>query len=323
DGGDMNRCEFFKYMIDVKALNIKYKEPIDLVIIVGLKGQARPVSYVYKSKDAKVQLVETGEGALINFQQVLYSSEPPILNFSESGQYTGPLWNRQYIKVGDYTIFPSTWLLAGFFRKNPDVVEWFAKLANFRSKYIISCGKDGLNPGEYTTVDVANGGTQRVTLCNGNIEITVGANADYPHVTGGRRALVKKEVSDQFYNCYGIKYELFSNVGEELYGYSIDSNTLGSNPELGKICCIQIKADKGNRKTEYGEFVTISFYVLGHDDDGDGQLSNDEKNFDIFEERCSGNNWYQDEYCINRALGTQTLYADIGQTTYSMVPRGC
>ncbi|MBI5332743.1 MAG: hypothetical protein HZB65_04165 [Candidatus Aenigmarchaeota archaeon] len=323
DSGDMNKCEYFKYTLDTKELGIKYNNLVDMIVMVGLKGQAMPVSYVYKGEDRKSHTIEAGAGAVISFQQVLYSSRPPLLNFSGSLQYTGPLWNRQFIKVGEYTIFPSTWLIAGFFREKQDITEKFANLAGFRSKYIISCGKDGINPGEFTTIDLSNGGTKKITLCNGNIEIAVGPDAiDNAHSF----PIVPGSVYEEFKDCHGIDYTDFGYSaynGIQIYGYSAVSDTLGSNPELGKICCIKIKAGETDRKTEYGEPVIVSFYRLGYDDDGDGRISNAEKNFDEFEKKCSGKNWNQDDYCTNRGLGTQTFFAEIGQTTYSEIPKGC
>lgn len=286
---NLNDCEYYKYVLSVKDIDITYNKPTKMAISVAMKDYDQFAFFKYQDKDFKnVQDIDARNGLFIDIDNLpINSARPPILNFAQRTDYSGHLINQQSIRLGEFSIISAT-SFAGFFIDRPNDIKelggysyeyWADKLGFCKADFFINCGNTKLLPGEFTKINVPNGESKNIVLCNGNLQISVGAE--------------------------------------------------GSKCSLGKICDVQIKQLKEPvpKLYHYGEKVDVTFWKLGNDDNGDGTIDDhpdsEESNFQILNEKCSGKKWIDNKYCQDRIIYTKTFYADVGETLDSGIPRGC
>ena len=311
---DLNKCRYFRYALSVKNMEIEYKQKANLIITLAVKDFDQSVMYNYNNELKNYHSIDFDTNVLVSIDQIALSSMPPILDFTDKDSYAGPLWNRQYVKVGDYSIFPATYF-GGYFR-DPDAVETSLDAVSIcKSEFIVNCGKDLIDPGMFTKVSIKNGETKSVSLCNGNVQIDVGPDIErddvgIPYIT--------TEQYEKFKDCHGVR---FTSSGRANVIGKISSDTLGSNCKTGKICCAKISVKNGDKKMyNFGEKVDISFWFLADNND-DGTVNKDD--FDTFAERCGGKRWIDNDYCQQRYLGTKTFYVPVQRSTVQSIPIGC
>ncbi len=282
---NLNDCEYYKYSLSIKDVDITYgKDPMKIVVSVAMKDYDQFVLYKYGDKEfANVQDVDAQTGLFIDINDFSFNSvRTPILNFAQRTEYSGHLLNQQSIRLGEFSIIGATSFF-DYFRDRPNeelggysVEYWADKYGFCKADFFINCGNTKLLPGEFTRINVPNGESKNVVLCNGNLQILVGPE--------------------------------------------------GSKCSLGKICSLEIKQLKEPipKLYNYGEKVDISFWRLGNDDNSDKIVDEEtESNFQVFNEKCSGKKWIDNKYCQDRWIYTKTLYADVGETSDSGIPRGC
>ncbi|MBI4895397.1 MAG: hypothetical protein HY831_02790 [Candidatus Aenigmarchaeota archaeon] len=284
DLSNLNDCEYYKYSLSIKNVDITYNKPGKTAVSVAMKDYDEFVLYKYGDKDfANVQQIDAQKGLFIDINDFSFNSaRAPILNFVKRTEYSGHILNQESIRLGEFSIIAATSFL-DYFRDRPNEdlggysVEYLADKYGFcKADFFINCGNTKFLPGEFTRINVPNGESKNVVLCNGNLQISVGPEGS---------------------KCYLGKI------------CSVDIKQLKEPvPKL----------------YNYGEKVDISFWRLGNDDNGDKIVDEEtESNFQVFNEKCSGKRWIDNKYCKDRLIYTKTFYADVGETTDNGIPRGC
>jgi hypothetical protein len=116
DGSDdLRNCETFKYKLGTDFTAFHKNDIQAMAISISFKGQNKFVSFDTGSGIQDTNKMTFGSK---NNQKILISTEitnsaPPFINWHKGTTYIGPVWNGQWIQVGDFTIgttvFDKTW----------------------------------------------------------------------------------------------------------------------------------------------------------------------------------------------------------------------